>query len=50
MRSLVPSCGGREDRILEKSVRTDISTNQKSFCNFRLIDVQVQVKSSKEIS
>ena len=38
-RSLVPSCGGREDMALEKSVRTGISTN----LNFRFIVGQVQV-------
>ena len=29
MRSLVPSCGRREDRLLEKSVRMGISNNHK---------------------
>ena len=30
-RTLVPLCGGREDRLLEKSVRIGISNNHKYF-------------------
>ena len=44
-RSLVPSCGWREYRFLEISVKTVILTNHKFFCNFRFIAVQVQVTS-----
>ena len=44
-RSLVPSCGWREYRLLEKNVITVISTNHKFFYNFRFIAVQVQVTS-----